>query len=175
MSFFTLGGITVPLDSVLTFTQTYRPIERSTVHRLGVAGRAVKQTLFSGKLRTSISATGWTLPGLSALDRSIEHEMLCAVPLSNGGGASDIKIGDSTRRRADAGFEPVAYALFPDRHEKTPVSVDAAGNCVITPVTGAAGYKVDWYPRLTVLITEFGEDTQTDTAQFVWDLVAEEV
>lgn len=175
MSYISIGGLTVPLDSVLTFTQNYESIERSTVHRLGVLGKGVKQTLFGGKLRTTITATGWTAPGLSALDRSTEHVLLCAATLSNSGTASNIVIGDSTRRRTDAGFEPVAYALFPTQHIRTPVSVDAAGNCTVTPVSGAVQYKVDWYPRLTVLLVEFREDTQTDSAQFIWDLIAEEV
>lgn len=175
MSYISIGGLTVPLDSVLTFSQSYQPIERSTVHRLGTAGVGVKQTLYGGKLRTTISATGWTAPGLSALDRSAQHTLLCAATLSNAGGANDIKIGDSTRRRSDTGFEPVAYAIFADRHVKTPVVVDAAGNCVITPVTGALQYKVDWYPVLTVLLIDFNEDTQADSATYAWDLVAEEV
>lgn len=175
MSYILIGGLTVPLDSVLTFSQNYQPIERSTLHRLGVNGTAVKQTLYGGKLRTTLSGTGWTLPGLSGLDRSVTHELHCGVPLSNAGGASDITIGNSTRRRSDSGFEPVAYALFPDQHVKTPVAVDSAGNCTITPVAGAAQYKVDWYPVLQVYILDFNEDTQTDTAQFIWDLVAEEV
>lgn len=175
MSYISIGGLTVPLDSVLTFSQSYQAIERSTVHRLGASGRGVKQTLYGGKLRTNISATGWTAPGLSALDRSQEYELLCAATLSNAGGASDIEIGDSTRRRTDAGFEPVAYAVFPDRHQKTPVAVDSAGNCVVTPVTGALQYKVDWYPILNVLLIDFTEDTQADTANYVWELVAEEV
>ncbi|RBP74112.1 hypothetical protein [Marinobacter nauticus] len=175
MSYISIGALTVPLDSVLTFSQSYQAIERSTVHRLGVTGTGVKQTLYGGKLRTTISATGWTAPGLSALDRSAQHQLKCAATLSNSGGVSDIKIGDSSRRRTDAGFEPVAYAIFPGHHVKTPVSVDAAGNCVVTPVAGAGHYKVDWYPVLTVLIIDFTEDTQADTATFVWELVAEEV
>ncbi len=175
MGYISIGGLSVPLDSVLTFTQSYESIERSTIHRLGVSGRGVKQTLFGGKLRTSISATGWTAPGLSALDRSAEHELLCGATLSNSGGVSNIQIGALSRRRTDSGFEPVAYAIFADRHEKTPVSVDASGNCTITPVAGALQYKVDWYPKLTVLIVSFREDTQADSAQFIWDLVAEEV
>jgi len=175
MSYISIGGLTVPLDSVLTFSQSYESIERSTVHRLGVQGKGIKQTLFGGKLRTTITGSGWTAPGLSALDRGSEHLLLCGAALSSAGGAGDIVIGDNTRRRSDAGFEPVAYALFATEHVKTPVSVDSAGNCTITPVAGALQYKVDWYPRLTVLLIDFREDTQADTAQFVWDLVAEEV
>lgn len=175
MSYISIGGLTVPLSSVLTFSQGYESIERSTVHRLGVQGRGIKQTLFGGKLRTTISATGWTAPGLSALDRGAEHLMLCGAALSGSGTDSNIVIGDSARRRTDAGFEPVAYALFPTEHVKTPVSVDAAGNCTVTPVAGALQYKVDWYPRLTVLLIDFREDTQAEAAQFGWDLVAEEV
>lgn len=175
MSYISIGGLTVPLDSVLTFSQSYQPVERSTVHRLGTAGVGVKQTLYGGKLRTTISATGWTAPGLSALDRSAKHTLLCAATLSNAGGDSDIKIGDTNRRRTDAGFEPKAYALFADRHSRTPVSVDSSGNCLVTPVAGAVQYKVDWYPRLEVLIIDFTEDTQADAATYVWELVAEEV
>ncbi len=175
MSYISIGGLTVPLDSVLNFSQNYESIERSTIHRLGILGKGVKQTLFGGKLRTTITATGWTAPGLSALDRSAEHILLCGAALSGIGGAGDIVIGDSARRRTDAGFEPIAYALFSDRHEKTAVTVDASGNCTVTPVAGAAQYKVDWFPRLTVIIVDFREDTQADAAQFTWDLVVEEV
>lgn len=175
MSFISIGGLSVPLDSVLSFSQTYRPIERSTIHRLGVLGRGVKQTLYTGKLGTTISATGWTMPGLSGLDRSAEHELLCGATLSNSGGTSNIQIGNSNRRRSDTGFEPVAYAIFSDNQVKTPVSVDSAGNCTVTAVTGALYYKVDWYPKLTVLITDLVEDTQADVATYTWELTAEEV
>ncbi len=175
MSYFSIGGLTVPLDSVLTFSQNYQPIERSTLHRLGTAGVAIKQTLYGGKLRTTISATGWTAPGLSGLDRSVSHTMLCAAALSNSGGSANIKIGSEARRRTDSGFEPVAFALFPDDQVKTPVAVDIDGNCVVTEVPGALQYKVDWYPKISVLIVDFNEDTQTDSATFSWELVAEEV
>ncbi|SFM71265.1 hypothetical protein [Marinobacter pelagius] len=175
MSYISIGGLSVPLDSVLTFSQSYQPIERSTIHRLGTSGTGVKQTLYGGKLRTTISATGWTLPGLSALDRTAQHVLLCGATLSNSGGANDIKIGDISRRRTDSGFEPVAYAIFADNQVKTPVSVDVNGNCTITEVSGSLYYKVDWYPRLTVLIADFTEDTQADSATFAWELVAEEV
>lgn len=174
MSYLSIGGITVPLDSVLSFSQTYEPIERSTIHRLGVSGRGVKQTLYAGKLRTTIQGSGWTAPGLSALDLSQTHVLLCAAPLSNGGGVGNIQIGDENRRRSDAGFEPVAYALFDDGQQKTPVTVDALGGCVITPVAGAVRYKVDWYPRLIVWVEPPQESVQTDSAQFLWNLVAEE-
>lgn len=175
MSYFSIGGLVVPLDSVLTFSQSYQPVERSTLHRIGTAGIGVKQTLYSGKLRTTISATGWTAPGLSGLDRSVAHPMLCAAALSNSGGPDNIRIGDESRRRSDEGFEPVAYALFPDQQVRTPVLVDADGNCLVTEVAGALQYKVDWYPRLTVLVMDFNEDTQADSATFAWELVAEEV
>ncbi|MDX1816120.1 MAG: hypothetical protein R3180_00270 [Marinobacter sp.] len=175
MSYISIGGLTVPLDSVLTFSQSYESIERSTIHRLGVLGLGIKQTLFGGKLRTTISASGWTAPGLSALDRSASHTLLCAATLSNAGAVDGITIGSAARRRTDAGFEPVAYALFADSQVSTPVTVDAAGACTITPVAGATQYKVDWYPVLQVLIVSYQENTQADAAQYVWDLVAEEV
>lgn len=175
MSFISIGGLSVPLDSVLSFSQTYRPIERSTVHRLGVVGLGVKQTLYTGKLATTINATGWTMPGLSGLDRSLQHELLCGATLSNSGGLNNIQIGNSNRRRSDSGFEPVAYAIFPADQVKTPVSVDSSGNCSVTAVTGALYYKVDWYPKLTVIVTDLVEDTQADVATYTWSLTAEEV
>ena len=76
---FELGGIVVPLRAALAYDQQIEPIGASSVRRF-VDGSAVKQTVWGGKLRISLSGDGWAPLGLHDLDYTAPLTLKCGTP-----------------------------------------------------------------------------------------------
>lgn len=176
MSLLKLNSIEIPVDSLIDFSQTYETIESSTIHRMGAAGLGRKQTLWTGKVRTVISASGWNPAGLSGVDFNSAVEIHCVAPRSKLGGVANINIGADSKRRSDGEYLPLAFGINGAGRTGTTVVVAANGDCSITPVAGATVYQVVYYPILTALFSSMPtESNDINSAQFSTELIAEEV
>ena len=165
----TINGLPLPLRIGAEVQQTYEDFGGYAVLRLG-AGAAIAQQSWR-KLRTTLSGTGITPPGLAGIDWSAPVTLGCAAGRSIQAAANVITIPSA--RRTDA--PPYGWAVTPSGLlQPTPVTL--AGNvATLAPVAGAVAYQVVWYPLLSVYAME-GVRVSYDAAGAVasWELVCEE-
>lgn len=165
----TINGLPLPLRIGAEVQQTYEDFGGYAVLRLG-AGAAIAQQSWR-KLRTTLSGTGITPPGLAGIDWTQPITLGCIAERSIQSATNVITI--PAARRADAppyGWAITAVGML----RSTPVSM--AGNvATLTPVAGAIGYQVAWYPLLS-MVAIGGPAVSFDAVGAVasWDLVCEE-
>ena len=166
----TINGLRLPLRVGAEIQQTYEGIGGFTTRRLGAGALITQQTW--RKIRTSLSARGIAPPGLDAIDWSQPVTLGCVAARSIQSISNAIAI--PAARRADAppyGWAINAFGLL------EPTAVTVAGNtATLTPVAGAVGYQVFWYPLLSVVAIA-GVQNSFDAVGAVagWELTAEEV
>lgn len=165
-----LGGVRVPLHSVLDFEQSYSAIEGGRVLRM-TDGAGVK-TVHWRKISTTVSAGGWIPPGLLALDYDEPLVMRCAAPRAIVTAATVVTL--PAARRTDAGHEPYAAALVEGDWQAAELDI-AGDTATITPVAGAGAYRVSYYPELTVFASPPEESGDLTRADYRWSIEAEEV
>ena len=164
-----INGLALPLRVGAEVQQSYEDFGGYSVLRLG-AGAAVSQQAWR-KLRTTISGTGITPPGLAGIDWTQPITLGCIAERSIQSATNVITI--PAARRTDAppyGWAITAVGML----RNTPVSM--AGNvATLTPVAGAAGYQVAWYPLLSVLVLD-GVRVSFDAVGAVagWELTGDE-
>jgi hypothetical protein len=141
-----IDGIRLPRMSSLKVAQSYEPLGPVSLLRLG-DGTGVIQSHGWTKWSTSIQCSGWTSAGLDAIDW---HDpagvtIACITPMSIKSDDAEILLPSS--RRSD---EPVvAYACF--GNEEIPAEVEVVDDIAnIVEVVGATGYKVEWFPLMTM-------------------------
>lgn len=161
----TIGGIVVPLHAgapEVSYTPAggYADLTMSD-------GRPLRMRHWKKEIIT-VSGSGWVGTGLDALDWDAQHLLLCPVPKRiTVAGLSATLTSDA---RPDV---PVTvHALLGD--EWVPTTHTRTGRAVtITPVSGATGYSVSWYPQFTVLVTP--PTDQYAGAEAQWQLICREV
>ncbi len=167
---FKLGGISIPVNAGLEFSQSYEMIGGTVTQRMQ-SGRAIKQTHFN-KLRTVLSGQGWVPAGLDGLDYSTPLLLKCVAPRSVSSTNTQFTI--PANRRNDPGFEPKAYAVVSGSLVETEITLNA-DIASLDAVPGALTYQVHYYPEILV----FAEPPQTQGnmtgAEFSWTLTCEEV
>lgn len=175
---FELGGVRVPIESVIDFEQGYESIGGTALLRY-MSGGAVLQTYWQ-KLRTTLSGAGWWPPGLDGLNYAAPLLLKCAGPHSIRTDAAAIAL--PAARRTDAGFAPIGHAVVPGASvgvsggDLVPTAVSIADNlATLTPVTGAIGYHITYWPQLTVFATPPATQADLPGAAHRWSLTAEEV
>ena len=176
--FFVLGGVVVPVESVLDFTQGYEPMGGTARLRL-MSGAAVQQVWWR-KLRTTLSGAGWWPSGLEGLDYDSALTLLCAAPRTLLSASNVIAL--PAARRTDAGYTPIGHARLPGGGTQvgggdlvpTPLSI-ASHVATLTPVTGATGYQVAYWPALSVLADPPSMESDLPAAAHRWTLTAEEI
>lgn len=175
---FELGGIRVPIESVLDFEQGYESIGGTALLRF-MSGGAVLQTYWQ-KLRTTLSGAGWWPPGLDGLDYDAPLTLKCAAPRAIRAAVAAIAL--PAARRTDAGFVPIGHAVVPGASvgvsggDLVPTAVSIAANlATLTPVTGAIGYQITYWPQLIVFATPPATQADLPGAAHRWSLTAEEV
>lgn len=166
----TINGLPLPLRIGAEVQQTYEDFGGYAVLRLG-AGAAIAQQSWR-KLRTTLSGTGITPPGLAGIDWTQPITLGCIAERSIQSATNVITI--PAARRTDAppyGWAVTAAGML----RSTPVSI-AGDVATLTPVAGAAGYQVAWYPLLSVLVLD-GVRVSFDAVGAVasWELACEEV
>ncbi|RLA21061.1 MAG: hypothetical protein DRQ61_09030 [Gammaproteobacteria bacterium] len=171
--FFELNGISVPVEANVEFNQDYEALSSETWPPLRfMNGSGVKQTAWSGKLRTVLTGAGWMPAGLDGLDYSATMVLKCAGPRGISSASNAITIPSA--RRSDTGFAPYGYAIVGGKRVDSPVGL--AGNvATVTSVSGATGYGVYYYPQMTVSAQAPRTTGNLVTGDFSWSLEAEEI
>lgn len=165
---FQLGGVVVPLETMLDFEQSYEPFGGASVLRM-MDGTAVPQTTWR-KRRTRLSATGWVPLGLESLSYDAALVLKCAKPLAISSASNVITL--PAGRRAD--FTPLGFAIGADRltvETSCGVSVNTA---TLGVVSGAIGYRVIYVPEFSVVSQGPQERLSLTRAEYSWELVCEE-
>ncbi|MFT3758426.1 hypothetical protein [Thauera sp.] len=165
-----INGQTLPFAVNTEIQQTYEDFGGFTLLRLG-AGAAVPQQSWR-KTRTTLSAQGVAPPGLDAIDWMQPVTLGCVAARSIQSASNIINI--PAERRTDA--PPYGWAVLSDGLLKpTPVAV-SGNTATLTPIPGAAGYQVLWYPLLTVhAITGVQVSYDAAGAAATWELTCEEI
>lgn len=167
---FQLGGISIPIQAGLEFSQTYEAIGGNVLHRMQ-SGRAIKQTHYK-KLRTSLSGQGWVPTGLDGLEYSESMILKCAAPRSISSESYQIVI--PSYRRNDPGFEPKGYALVKGHLIETTL-VMQEDIAILNPVGYALSYQVHYYPQILVFAEPPQVQSNITGAEFSWSITCEEV
>lgn len=176
--FFSLGGVVVPIESALDFSQTYEPL--GGVARLRMMSGALVQQVGWRKLRTTLSGAGWWPSGLEGLDYDSALSLLCAAPRAILSASNVIAL--PAARRTDAGYTPIGHARLSGGATAvgggelvpTPLTI-AADVATLTAVAGATGYQVAYWPVLSVLADPPTMEADLPGAAHRWTLTAEEV
>lgn len=169
--FFELGGVSVPIQANVEFSQDYEVLSASTLVRM-MSGAAVKQTAWSGKLKTTLSGSGWMPVGLDGLDYSSPMVLKCAAARVVGSASNAIAIPSA--RRVDLGFESYGYAVVRGERVDSPV-VLVGDVATVAVVASASHYGVAYYPQLTVYASAPDDSSDLSGADFSWSLEAEEI
>lgn len=166
-----VGGIEIPIHAVLDLSQTYEVVEGGASDMRLADSTALRQTTWLRRpLRTVIQGSGWMPPGLQALDLSTPHVIECASPRSIVTTGLTAELPPA--RRGDIG--PYAYAWDGFGWVETPLSI-SGDTATLTAVAGAQGYRVDYWPRLTCLLSPPQETGELGDANYSWSLTGEEV
>lgn len=167
-----IDGIIVPQETFLSFDQQYDDIEASSWARVA-SGAGILRVHWTGKLRTEISGNGWAASLFAGLQKGVAHTLKCAVPRAVDATAGTITL--PAARRSDSGHEPVGYALLSDGRlietEITDISADVA---TLTEVEGAVGYRVEYWPELTVHILRNTCKYSSKSNDYAFEIEAEE-
>ena len=176
--FFSLGGFVVPVESVLDFAQTYESLGGVVVLRM-MSGAAVQQVGWR-RLSTTLSGAGWWPSGLESLNYDDPLTLWCGGPMIILSASNVIALPSA--RRTDAGYTPVGHArkvggttaVGGGELVATPLSI-VADVATLTPVAGATGYQVAYWPVLTVIARPPSMEADLPGAAHRWTLTAEEV
>jgi len=167
-----IGSLEIPDRSALDLDQTYEPLGGESILRT-MSGVGIKQVTWS-RLRTTISGSGWSPPGLEGIDTTTQQAVACLIPralIADAGRQATLP----TARRGDEGAEPWAWAIRPDGSVvNTGVSI-SGDLATADAVTGAIGYQILYYPLLTCWISRPTESGVRGDATYRWEITCEEV
>lgn len=170
-----LGGVAVPLHSTLELDQRYT-VQQAVDRRRTANGDLHQRTTWTGKLATTINASGPIPPGLQALDYTGTLLLSCMQHRAITSASNVITL--PAARRTDAGSLPYARAqvMRGDVPEWVSTGLAIVSNvATLTPVAGATAYQVLYFPEITVYADPPTETRQARGGAFGWQLVAEEV
>jgi len=164
-----IGGVVIPQLSAIEIEQEYTEIAARDSSRLA-DGSAYVRTLHSGKLSTQIKGAGWSQSAIDAIDFDATHVIKCVQARSVYTATTSATLPSA--RRSD--YAPFALAIVGDGLTETSVSM-GGDTATITPVSGASGYLVQYYPEFTAVITAYKTGIKTQNAEYSWQLTAEEI
>lgn len=166
-----IGGVVIYDLEALDLDQQYELIGGEVIQRT-ISGAGLKQMTWS-KLRVTTSGSGWLPPALALLDVSLQMTLRCAVPRAIP--CAGLVATLPAARRGDAGHLPYALAILASGQAvRTPVAI-VGNTATVTAVAGAAGYRVYYYPELTVWALRPGGSGSRSEATHRWELVCEEI
>lgn len=156
-------------QSAHDLTQDYAEIGASGILRLG-AGAALKQTLWT-RLSTRVSGRGGTPPALTDIDWRYAFVLHCVSPRALV--SAGLVFALPAARRVD--LAPCAVAIVDDRLVPTALAL-AGDTATVTAVPGASGYRVLYWPVLSVVaVSRPAETGEPYSASYGWELEAQEV
>lgn len=170
-----LGGITIPLDSVIGgLHQTYQQAQPRTLKRKVNGDALLLDGAASNKLRTRISGRGWVIAGLDGLDYTQVMTLKCIKPRGINSASNVISI--PAARRSDTEFLPLGFACLSDG-QRIPTTIDIVSDtATLGVVSGAVIYQVEYYPQLQVNIVQPPDESfDRSDVNFTWSIVAEEI
>ena len=172
MSFFEIDGITVPILSVVDFTQSYDDFGSSVIQRM-MDGTGKKQTNWT-KIKTTLSGRGWVPAGLDGVDFSNPAGVLlkCAAAKMISS-ASNVAVLPADRR-SDAGYEVRGYALVAGVRIDTTVGI-STNTATLGAVAGATAYQFEYFPQIMVFAKLSSSGVDVTEANYSWRIEAEEV
>jgi len=175
MIYFELGGIAVPTLAILDFSQTYDAVRQNTIKRKVDGTGLLHSSPLSGKIRTRLSGKGWSTAGLNGLDYSQAMTLKCAVPMGVNSASNVIVI--PAARRSDVGYEPAGFVILADGSRvSTGFDSVVTDTYTLTTVAGASFYQVEYFPQISVLVTERpSDDIDYSRVDYSWSLVAEQI
>lgn len=165
-----IDGIEVPIESLSGASQTLTKIKAGTLRRLA-SGAAHYMTAWSGKWRTSITGGGWSSSGLASVDFTGEVVIKCMQADAVRSVSNTIAL--PVNRRSDVA--PVGYAIVGGKLVATDISDITDNIATLDTVSGASGYKVDYWPEITIIGGDFEESVDANTGAWSWSLTGEEV
>ena len=170
MSFFEIDGVTVPLQSVVDFTQGYEDFGSSVVHRM-MNGDGKQQYNWS-KIKTTLSGRGWIPAGLDGVDFSGSVLLKCAAHKTITSASNVIVL--TADRRSDTDFEPRGYAIVAGNRVDTTISLPV-NTATLGVVAGATSYQVEYFPQISVFAKLTSSDVAVTEANYSWVIKAEQV
>jgi len=171
-----IDGIPVPVRSILEFDQQCEQLSGRDARRLADGSYAVRET-WTGKLRVTLTGKGWAPAMLEALATGQTHVLRCIVRRQVISTLTTVTL--PAARRNDTDHDPLGYAIKGSALVSTPItnlaSINAGSSddAVLTAVSGADGYAVDYWPELTVVVTRNTTTGRQDN-RFDWLVEAEQ-
>lgn len=164
-----INGVVLSMPEGFDITQTYEPLGGFSTLRMA-SGAGVRQEHWR-KVKTTISANGWTPPALDTINWAQSVTIDCTAPRALRSLSNVVAL--PTSRRPDVA--PYAWATMADGTVVEAASQIAGDTMVITPVDSAVGYGVHYWPRLVVFSDGPSQDYDIAAATSAWRLTGEEV
>jgi len=165
-----IDSITIPTRSLLEYDQQYQEMRADDFRRVA-DGSGVLRTLGWAKLRTTINAKGWVPLGLAAF-RGGQYLIKCAAPHAVDSASNVITL--PAARRSDTGYDPYALAQVDGDLVETTISDETGDVFTLATVSGATGYRLQYYPEFTAVITD-ARSKGDSGINYTWSMVAEQV
>lgn len=171
---FTIGGIIVPIEASLEFSQSYRMKEEQITsdQQLGNC-TTIRQscTANSLKLITDIRGIGWVPAGLAGLNYARPMLIECIAIRSIFGLTTTITV--PAKRRTGSGYEPTGWAIVDG--EIVPTTISMNGNiATLGSFPGASGYEVHYTPAFNAMVS-YSDAYASSGNQYSWSLTGEEL
>lgn len=125
------------------------------------------------KLRAQVSGEGWAPPGLDGLDTDATHAVKLPKQRAISGTGNIITL--PAGRRAGGLYEPVGFATVDGALVGTTITNITGDDYTLATVSGASGYRVEYYPQITAVLTIERGDLNAGRATHGWQVVVEEV
>jgi hypothetical protein len=167
-----VAGVDVPIWAMIDISQRYETVTSTFRSRMR-SGTLKQRTIWSGKLRTTITGSGVIPAGLGEIDYESSFSLWCVAHRSVQHATTGIQI--PANRRTDAGSLPYGRALVGEKWISTDVASTVDNTINLVAVSGATQYQVCYFPKITVFASPPIEDKPQHGPVFGWSLVAEEV
>lgn len=163
-----IGDVVIDVPKALSLSQSYEPIGGVNRMRTG-SGRIVTQVYWT-RLKTTLSGEGQISPAFWGVDWTSPQVMKCASPLSIESVSESCTL--PAARRSDVAV--VAYAWVDGFPVLVPVTV-VVDTASVAPVVGSDRYTFEYWPELTVAMSNPQSTHDRSNGKFSWTIVAEEI
>lgn len=169
-----IAGVELIFEASVAMKQNYQRVDGGESSERMSDGTLVTQSCWSGnpKLKTTISAYGRGSPGLFGIDFSEAIQVHCVAAIDITGTLPSIALPRVFR--TDGDYAPRGFAIKAQERIAT-ACVMTADVAALTPVSGAAAYRVEYYPILTVKAETPEYYRDYSNRQIGWSLSAEEI
>src|SRR3990172_2712917 len=175
-----LDSIEIPIYEALDYNESIQGKGGLALLRT-VKGLGIRQSAWKKRV-IQISGGGSLPSALGEIDTDVSHVLSLAMPRSIQQLAPLVTFTVPAAHRTDltltqGGVSAEGYAVM-SRDEfivQTPVVSFVGNTVVITAVTGAIAYRVNYWPKFTVYIDPPSDEMDIRAAEHGWSLTAEEI